>query len=567
MKHAKKRSFDGLATAFVLTAAIAFMLCIYAPYELFLNNQFEFWMATGDLLLPSVVLFLAVCAVGAAGSFVLRLIGRGALRIGLAAGLALLIGLYIQGNLLVGGLPPLDGTVVDWRAASPERIKSLAVFGGAMIVAAVLAVFLRGKRFVKTVLYVSGALTLVLAVTLGTLFVTMGSRYKNNPLADKSGFLKPTTAGEFTYSTDRNLIVLMLDATDETIFAQELANDPELRAEMTGFTQFTDAMSGYPYTELSLPQIFSGNWFENGESERSFTSQSVKNSPFVKKAREQGYRIGLYDDEALQLPAAYHEGLYENQIRVKNRFSSLKGGCITLLRMTCIKYAPWDLKSHGYTAVRYSQKVKSSTTADGRTAEFFDWSLADFYHAVQKDGTVQTTGDKCLRFIQLEGAHVPYQYNKDVEVISTGATYQTNTQACLTTVKAYLKALKAAGVYENSAIAIMSDHGYDYSVGKDEKPDVLKRAHPMLMIKGIGESGELKTSDAAISYEDVAGALSALMDGKGALAAFDGHTAARERRFLAHEWTGQGVLTEYVTTGRADDRDAMRATGRVFTQK
>ena len=56
IKETVKSSVSGL----VLSFALAFMLCVYAPYELFLTNQDEFWFDAGTMVFPVILFFAGV---------------------------------------------------------------------------------------------------------------------------------------------------------------------------------------------------------------------------------------------------------------------------------------------------------------------------------------------------------------------------------------------------------------------------------------------------------------------------------------------------------------------------
>ena len=118
-------------------------------------------------------------------------------------------------------------------------------------------------------------------------------------------------------------------------------------------------------------------------------------------------------------------------------------------------------------------------------------------------------------------------------------------------------------MYDNTAIVVMSDHGYARS--EDENLSTLQQ-HPILLVKGIGESGdELDVNNAPISYEDLAQALVKLAGGEGSNNIFPWNEGdVRERRFLMYEWTDLNYFEEYVQTGQAEDMDTLLPTGRIF---
>lgn len=62
-------------------------------------------------------------------------------------------------------------------------------------------------------------------------------------------------------------------------------------------------------------------------------------------------------------------------------------------------------------------------------------------------------------------------------------TYEQSIEASMTIVATYLQKLKDSGVYDNTAIMILSDHGYN--IEDDDSSE--KRQHPILFVKGVDE--------------------------------------------------------------------------------
>lgn len=75
--------------------------------------------------------------------------------------------------------------------------------------------------------------------------------------------------------------------------------------------------------------------------------------------------------------------------------------------------------------------------------------------------------------------------DKEVHVIENG-TYEGNVSACVTVIDRYLNKLKDAGVYDNSVIIIMSDHGYNADGGTEG------RQNPFLLLRAEEKKRHLK---------------------------------------------------------------------------
>lgn len=229
--------------------------------------------------------------------------------------------------------------------------------------------------------------------------------------------------------------------------------------------------------------------------------------------------------------------------------------CRRLLKVG-FKYAPFDLKK---ACVVYSSEFRLIKDETGENQDpSFSSSNRSFYENLQNE-KITYTDQKCFRFFHIEGAHVPFRYDKDVNVIENG-TYEQNIEASIKIADTYLKKLKRADAYDQSVIIVMSDHGYEWKEGYP-----YGRQNPLLMIKGIDENHEMQISNAPISYDDLQSAYEKLLKGTAGSSVFEWKEKdQRERRYLWFRYLEEDHMIEYLQTGKASDPDTMRPTGREF---
>ena len=544
-RSSKTRIFGEIKSGIWLSVATCFMLFLYAPLELLFTNQDEFWFDAYILVPIMLVVFVIVCIVSVLACMLLVKLGNKAYQVGLALYFAAFIGLYIQGNFLTAGLPPLDGETIDWSRYTDERIKSLVLW---VIAAAVVAVFfrkLKRQTFETLVKVVSICMTLMLGVTLLTLALT-------NQGFEKKPSLSITTENMFQMSQDTNFIILLLDAVDGQAVSDMLKSNPEYQDIFTDFTYYDNVMAAYPYTKHSIPFILSGQWFENETEFVDYEIAAYAASPFFASMEEREYRMGVYEAELLLNDDGLgrFENVLPNARDVADKWAFARWQVI----MTGFKYAPYDLKRFCFVNPNAFNELK--ITPEGRT--LFTPSNSDFYRSVL-DEEIDYTDRKCFKFIHLDGGHLPFIYDENVNVIENG-TYEGNLQACMTLTGAYLDKLKDAGVYDNSVIIVMADHGFAWE-------DIHDRQNPILFVKGIDEEHEFSVADAPISFVDLQEAYQRLLSGTDGEAIFDWQSGdSRERRFLFHEYLNEDYMVEYMQTGPAHDKNTMYETGNVYSR-
>ena len=158
---------------------------------------------------------------------------------------------------------------------------------------------------------------------------------------------------------------------------------------------------------------------------------------------------------------------------------------------------------------------------------------------------------------------MPFHFDKDVNEISTDdGSYSQNVQASITIVHNYLEKLKEAGIFDNSAIIVLADHGYR---DEDEIDALVGRSNPLLLIKGFHEKHGMETSDLPIAHEDFQDMYQKLLAGNASDQLFDlSEGQQRTRRFLAFNFNTPELMWEFATKGRAGDFEAMEPTGNQF---
>lgn len=539
--------FQKYGSGIWLSVVTCFMFFLYAPLELLFLNQDEFWF-DAYLLTPIMFLvFVVACAASITMFVLLRKWSQTLYRIGLAAYFIAMICSYIQGNFLTGSLPLLDGSTIDWSLYKAQNIQSYILW---IIVAVIVTVIYRiGKPqfFEKLIGIVSICMTLMFCITVLTLAVS------NHGFEKKLG-LSTTNRNMFQMSEDQNLVILMLDAVNGYTMDEILRENPAYEDIFTDFTFYTNTMGGYPVTRNSVPFILSGEWFENEVEFKEYEAKAYAESPLLALLENGGWSMGVYD--GVMLVDDEGKARFDNVLPSQRGFTSNLLFIKWQLQLTGFRYAPYCLKPYMFVNLKHLVWLKNPP--DGET--MFNATNDNFYNSVLSE-EISYTDQRCFRFIHINGGHGPYIFNEKVEEVPPEeGSYEDNIKASLTITREYLDKMKAAGVYDNSAIIIMADHG-----SSTISMDYHNQQNPIFFVKGINEDHALARSDAPISYADLQEAYVRLLEGVEGGQIFDWKSGdQRERRYLFYEGGEEDHMVEYMQPGRADDAEAMYETGKTY---
>lgn len=519
-----------------LALATGFLLMLYAPLETYFTNKKEFWFdfygIIGALSFAFCVLTVSIFAV----LFLLRRIRENLYRVAYAAGSILFFDFWIEGTFLMGYLPMLDGREIDWSRYAGHRVWSIGVL---VLLTAVTVVLIRKFGFLRYEGYVKNAILLLSA----TLLVTLLSLAVMNQGFEKKERLLINKDHEWEYSNDQNFVILILDAVDGDTFNEVLKEHPEYTDWLKDFTYYENMVSTYTQTAYSVGYIMTEKWFEDDKEDyETYLTRGYNESPFLNRLEEQGYRVGMYITEFVP---ANSDRVYtfDNMLKTKAIDVDFWNFLKIEAKMVGFRYAPFDLKRFCPVYTRDFMFSRKNIEQDNL---YYD--LNEDFYADLLTKQIEYTDDKMFKLYHIEGAHVPFRHDADVRVITDG-TYEMSIEASFQIAHTYIQKLQEAGVYDNTALVIMSDHGFS----KEDIPE--DRLHPVFFVKGVGERGEtMQISEAPVSFEDFGTAFERLLAGADGRKIFDQKEGdIRERRcyFLSYPELMRNI--ECIQRGHAGD--------------
>ena len=536
-----KDTVKQLIPFWIIPFVFCYMLFVYEPLMMYCTNKDDFWFDFGIMAGPMSGIFLIFFFCSAALFTALFLISKKVSRAVLAGVFAVFIALYVQGNFLAGGLPALDGSEIDWGAYTSDNFITLGV---CLVLAAGVIFAFKKLGSEKLVIYAAGvslAVFAMLTVSLVTVSVNNGLfKSKNNFVSTSEKFNAA--------SSDRNFFIFMVDSQSATEFSQVISDEQFLHA-FDDFTYFPDTLSAYAYTRDSVPFVLSGELNKNEEEFGDWSERALNGSPLFKELDRRGYEIYLYDSEL----AWYGEKNFSIRNDSGSNNITVKFGEFFRqeMRYVWFKYLPYAFKRAS--GIEYLDFT--------RCVDMFDWRNDAMYKEFKNTRISKTPGAQ-FRFIHAEGAHVPLDMDEDMNRIGNG-TYLQKTAATAKLIAAFIERLKENGVYDDSVIVIMSDHGYQPAEGQPDNY-ILSRFNPILLIKGAGEKHGLIYSDKPVSYLDLPEAYNDLLDGKKSDELFPGAEYPRTRTVIWYEIYKEEHMVEYLTDGKATEWDKFRETGAIF---
>lgn len=501
---------------------------IFEPLKNYLCNRKDYWFDFGEFVgLTSGAAGVAFLAISAF-LILLSLLMPKAVHILVQLDFFLIVGLYIQSNLIPSTIGPLDGTSIDWTKINPDMVCSDILW--ILIIACTIVVLVKMKKDKQTKLSVGVSLGLFLleTVTVVSLFIS------DSPFDDTNKKFFMSDCEEMELSEDENLLIFVVDCFDSSYFREALTEDFE--SELEGFTYYPDTTSMYGHTLCSLSQILTGIPFVNQSSYEDYETEAFERSPLLEKLREKKWDYGLYSEYEFPMTESLSDSV--NLIDSSYKISSVKSFYEIVYRIVGYSIAPYHLKSFLWFYPQLND-IKYSKTDE--QYKVYTTNNEKFYDAI--DLMSVTKSESVFRFFHIEGMHTPYMTDENVVTQEKEVSFEQNREACFKIIGKFIEQLKAKGVYDNTAIIIMADHG-----GLDRLEGL--KQNPLFMVKGYNEKHKFEISDRQFSYENIMEVYDNILNGKIGSEIIP-EALKKTRTFYAYSFDYMDQMTEYEIDGKA----------------
>jgi len=502
------------ARMFISAALLSLILAVSLPGYLYISNAESIDLPAANALVLAFVGFLACFALFTAIGFVLR-------REWYATALcAVSIFLLIKLYLLPSDVPILDGEAPFAAWNSTAGLISIA-----SLLLIPIAYFLARRMRASAIAFLA---LFAVAMAAQPVFT-----------AQKPYDIRAFSGAEnsaFEFSSGKNVIIVLLDATMGDMFAQTIASRSDIRDELTGFTFFPNTVSSAPTTLLNMHSIVSGRFYEGG-SIRDHYIRAADDGVFS-DARAAGYRSfhgGFTPFKCAADVCAQMDGMIGT-----NPLQSSISQYIQLIEYSTLRVVP--------TAIQpwlYNGGSGRFASVSGEPVSTVDKSIAMMRSGAE--GLKATDGAPKFSFLHQFISHPPISVDAACRPVTsdkvTREAYRQQTECNLSLTANLLASLKRRGLYDEATIVLVADHGF--VTEDDATPDVVfdrvrkvsgasQRFNPLFAVKPANAVGPLNINYAPASNSDLRATLCALVFSCQAPGAnvFELSNAPRERRFL-----------------------------------
>ncbi|MDD3587161.1 MAG: sulfatase-like hydrolase/transferase [Thermoguttaceae bacterium] len=494
-----------------------------------------FWLLCGTIYLTNILecsegnLFLTVSFLAAPLGWFVILLGfqlafLGRKPFALINALSLFFGMYlwIQANLFNWGFGCFDGT--------PFRIKDFSLF---IIIEEVAQAALLYTVIVKRAWF-SKKSPMICSFILFMQFTAFASAtlyaYRNQEVAfhkAEASWMKYDVKHDtlFEFSSNRNIILLVIDSFPGYAAGRLFTEYPELKATFADFTYFPNCMSFSGGTTRNVPAILTGqvylgeagttaDFFASGEY-KSFLKEAYTGSTSVpKRLKEAGYRVELYPE--VRGVIHWDKTMADNIEEVQPRpFLAFRNGrdpdsscfesivnasmfrlCPTLLKKyskAVSRVCAWNIEKtfcpqppatvpslfvgrdvedpDAFFLSRLNEiaSVKTFTPVASNDNSFT--SSQEETATPQKASTLRRKTPGCFKYIHLYGTHVPHVRKALAagDMVYDAANPNASSEftlewGYLRWIATFLDTLKKQNLYNDATIIIMGDHPQHYSL-------------------------------------------------------------------------------------------------------
>ncbi|MDL2205313.1 hypothetical protein LJC33_00190 [Eubacteriales bacterium OttesenSCG-928-N13] len=489
--------------SFVCAALCSFALFLYIPSISYLSNvnfySFHLTQLLLGLLIPFLLLTVLLGVVLALLSGFLHAKAsrlcfespkRGALISVFHVVLVLFVFcIWLEGNPLSSDLPALTGAS-DIFDSVPRMVWDSLVW---LLVLALGVIFWRRLAGNYAFLLLGACLLL----GLGLADAAINQEVKTRAI--------DTTASEVldrvAFSSEDNVLVLVLDATSTAVVQDYLAENPEAEDTFNGFTLFQNNMETASSTQWALPSMIKGDIYTGGSVIGYQSAVFDVPEAATQIFSERGYDV--YASSTLPLYNCYMLSEASERSATRSSITVDEG----LYHQFWVRFAPYALKNEVSSRATISGVVETTEHLTGGNLQALQGvpqanEDETAYLVLMEAARAQSSSQPTFHFHHVNGAHMPYTIDSEGNPLPTeeqGTLHGLHEQSTWTLdyVQALMQTLKDSGLYDTTTIVLLGDHGDRLWDASRENQGYAR--HASLLVKPAGSTGDFTVSDAPTS--------------------------------------------------------------------
>ena len=378
-------------------------------------------------------------------------------------------------------------------------------------------------------------LCIVTSVYFGSIVVAKSKITQTNQQISTS---VPYQKELFSYAKEaKNVVVIFLDAFSGSHTPHIFEQFPELKEALDGFVLFPQTLSTTNSTSHSIATLIGGEYYTTynmnarkdilyesiieayGHTAAAFTNHGYDVSLFMSELADSASAINAYaDDRAfIVFDNRIFHSYYLDSIHLNNIINNNKNEMVLLINVGAFRFAPDILR-------KYIYNDSAWLGGDIRTRNtMISTSYIAGLYALTHVGDTEST-KPTFKFFHSLATHAPYgmyyhdhkceffsshtawnDYEHQVEMGYPSQADQQihyqhyDTEACsLSYISDYIKWLKDSGIYDNTQIFIVSDHGSSDGINV-----LSSRADALLLFKDFNSRGVLKVDSRLMQNYDI----------------------------------------------------------------
>lgn len=470
-----------ISSYIVLCFFAAFNIGIFIPLDLFISNATEFLFP----LKPLIRLLLLITAAVFAVTFLACILTKGKTN---TVCVSVIFGVsfasYIQSSFLSVNMGQLDGS--EYSSPVLKTILNTTIW--LVLLAAPFVIRRKSLELHGAIVsYVPAAVILIEIIALGAGAYMAIPKWSASTVSyvlygEQHGYC--TMKNFDAYSKEKNFLIILADEYDSFYFDEAIKEHPETISEFNGFTYYTNTVGKYPFTSPSVSYITTG-------TANTDTNDSYENLTFWQNMDAQ-YETNIYAMVGIppeDIFSQFADNYYLKKVTLGDAFTFSQ----TLYKLTFFRCMPELAKPIFFTDGTTPFEPGSFTDYNSDEYAEYPYSNLGFYRNIPTNPKL--TDEYQFKFIYILGLHNPRDTTSDLELSNTAVSPEETAIAVNKIMNEYFKTLKDNGIYDNSEILFLADHGFSGNDGKK---------YPLLMYKPAHQTETgIKVSNAPISHDDL----------------------------------------------------------------